>query len=423
MLSSQRAYATKGGRRVSKEKLILLGRRLHCLALYRPLLKKPVVKELSILLGQAVADAEVSESAYAEFVAALYNHGGNLGECLLRLVLEFETPAVRAELRGELLQPAMAKCVHQELEVFSELSALQSRDMQLLMQDMQSWLPSWETTAYNFNEQYLLRKEQAATRGYGVFAEYHMFTIQQEDLTPVKNPDPQTLAELTGYEREREELLINTKALLKGLPANNILLYGDAGTGKSSTVKAVVNEYRDKGLRLVEVGKNQLYQIPKLMDTLAENPLKFILFIDDLSFPANDEDFTTLKAILEGNVSARPSNIVVYATSNRRHMVQERFSDRQGDDLHLGDTLEEQSSLAARFGLTITFLKPDKDLYIRIVLEAAKELALQTPQEELKQKAEAHAIRHGGRSPRTARQFVEYTKAVEMDKNSATLHK
>ncbi|MEG2038838.1 MAG: DUF815 domain-containing protein, partial [Oscillospiraceae bacterium] len=136
----------------------------------------------------------------------------------------------------------------------------------------------------------------------------------------VKNPDPQRLSSLTGYQEQRKKVLTNTLALLDGLEANNILLYGDAGTGKSSTVKAIVNECHAQGLRLIELKKNQLYHIPELLDTLAQNPLKFILFIDDLSFSSNDNDFTALKAILEGSVAARQGNIVVYATSNRRHL-------------------------------------------------------------------------------------------------------
>ena len=158
-------------------------------------------------------------------------------------------------------------------------------------------------------------------KGYGMFAKHHVFTVENGQLVPVKYPDPQKLSELPGYEQEREKVIANTRALLTGMPANNVLLYGDAGTGKSSTVKAICNEFAAEGLRLVEVKKNQLYQIPDLMDKLAANPLKFILFIDDLSFTANDDNFAALKAILEGSVGGRARNIAVYATSNRRHLI------------------------------------------------------------------------------------------------------
>lgn len=170
-------------------------------------------------------------------------------------------------------------------------------------------------------------------KGYGIFARYHVFTLEDGHLTPVKYPDPQRLDQLPGYEREREKVIANTKALLAGQPANNVLLYGDAGTGKSSSIKAIANEFAAEGLRLVEIKKNQLYQLPELMDSLAANPLKFILFIDDLSFTANDDNFAALKAILEGSVGGRSQNLVVYATSNRPPSHQ-RDHERPGRGRH-----------------------------------------------------------------------------------------
>ena len=164
---------------------------------------------------------------------------------------------------------------------------------------------------------------EAGKKGYGMFAKHHVFTVENGQLVPVKYPDPQKLSELPGYEKEREKVIANTRALLAGSPANNVLLYGDAGTGKSSTVKAIANEYAADGLRLVEVKKNQLYQIPDLMDQLAANPLKFILFIDDLSFSSNDDNFAALKAILEAAWAAGPGTLrctppPTAATSSRR---------------------------------------------------------------------------------------------------------
>ena len=202
----------------------------------------------------------------------------------------------------------------------------------------------------------------------------------------------------------------NTEALVNGTGASNMLLYGDAGTGKSSTIKAVAAALAPRGLRIIEVKKNQLYQIPNVMEELASNPLKFILFIDDLSFTGNDDNFSALKATLEGSISGCGDNAVIYATSNRRHLVKESFGDRAGDELHLNDTMQETMSLAARFGLTITFQKPGKDTYLTIVKSLAKEYGIEMDEEELFKKAEAHAIRKNGRSPRTAKQFIELLK-------------
>ena len=210
-----------------------------------------------------------------------------------------------------------------------------------------------------------------------------------------------------GYRAQRRQVVENTKALLRGISSANILLYGDAGTGKSATVKALANDMFGGGLRLIEIKKSQYSRIPRLIDELSTNPLKFILFIDDLSFSRDDDDFSSLKAILEGSVSSKSDNIVIYATSNRRHFVKESFSDRDGDDLHFSDTMEEISSLSDRFGLTITFSRPDKDEYLRIVSELAAKMQLDIAPDQLSVKAEAFAIRRSGRSPRVAKHFVE----------------
>lgn len=169
----------------------------------------------------------------------------------------------------------------------------------------------------------------------------------------------------------------------------------------------MANAYKDRGLRLIELKKNQLHEIPHLVDQLSRNPLKFILFIDDLSFAKNDDDFAALKAILEGSVSARANNLAVYATSNRRHLVKETFPDRQGDEVHISDTLEELISLSDRFGLTITFQKPQKKVYLEIVHDLALRYGITMPQNQLDIQAEAFAIARSGRSARAAKQFVE----------------
>ncbi|MGD9560242.1 MAG: DUF815 domain-containing protein [Oscillospiraceae bacterium] len=391
-----------------------LALKLHGLALFRGVLAEDVpARLLAVLDNLDAADARGRIDRYCAFVAAVYAAGGDWGRHLLRLVLESDNPAVRQKARGEVLPAEMAACLLSELAVLQQAAALDAESLQAAVA-ADIALPGFASTQQDFETEYTRRLAAVATEGYGIFASHHMFTLGAgSTLAPVKNPDSQKLEDLTGYERERGQVVLNTRALLKGLAASNILLYGDAGTGKSSTVKAIANAFCGEGLRLVEVRKNQLYQIPLLMDSLADNPLKFILFIDDLSFPADDADFTALKAILEGNISARPQNIVVYATSNRRHMVKEHFADRAGGEVNLGDTLEEMSSLSARFGLTITFLKPDRELYIDIVCRLASELALALPKDELIARAEAHALRYGGRSGRTARQFVEIMRAEQ----------
>ena len=303
----------------------------------------------------------------------------------------------------------LEKALENELEFLQQLGTAGLDD---LCPEAPAFLPRWEVSPdANYAAAYQARRAAVGQKGYGMFARHHVFTIEDGRLVPVRYPDPQRLSELPGYEREREKVIANTRALLEGKPTNNVLLYGDAGTGKSSTVKAIANEFAPDGLRLIEVKKNQLYQIPALMDELAKNPLKFILFIDDLSFSANDDNFAALKAILEGSVGGRSHNVAVYATSNRRHLVKESMSDRSGDDLHAADTRQELMSLAARFGLTVTFQQPDKDRYDTILLELAKQYGVQMPSDQLFIKGQAFALRAGGRSPRVAKQFVELLAA------------
>ncbi len=392
--------------------LKVLAVKLQTLALFRPLLGQAPLCYFTRLLEEQ-EECRLA-SRYSEFVACLYQQQMGFSRWLLEQVLQADHLVIRQQSEGKSPSDVMMESLWRELEILQQAGAVTAKELAEAV-GSEVLLPGYDTETLAFAEAYQARLEKAPTEGVGVFALGHMLALDDAgELLPVEYPDPQTLEELTGYKKEREKVLVNTQALLKGLPSNNILLYGDAGTGKSSTVKAVANHFKEDGLRLVEVRKHQLYLIPSLMGRLATVPLKFVLFIDDLSFAPDDGDFTALKAILEGTVSARPDNIVVYATSNRRHMVRERFSDRQGDDLHVADTLEEASSLAARFGLTITFLRPDRELYHEIVENFAKEMGIEMPREELLAKAEAFALRNGGRSPRTARQFTEFTKAQQV---------
>ena len=228
----------------------------------------------------------------------------------------------------------------------------------------------------------------------------------EKQIVPIKSADRTEMSKFIGYELERGKVEENTRAFLAGKPAANVLLCGDAGTGKSSTVKALVNAYYAQGLRLIEIRKDQLYLLPYVMGKIAENPLKFILFIDDLSFNKNDDNFSMLKAALEGSASARADNAIIYATSNRRHIVKENFVDREGGDVHRNDTLQETLSLSERFGLTVLFSKPDKKLYLAIVRGLAIRHGLEV-NEDLEIRAEAFALRKGNRSARCAEQFID----------------
>jgi predicted AAA+ superfamily ATPase len=288
--------------------------------------------------------------------------------------------------------------------------------------------------------------EYLHTRGAGLLGQHTFFRwVRPEDiqpdffpdipsLRPVLNPDRIGLSDLAAYEEQRSVVIANTRRFLEGKPANNLLLYGDRGTGKSATVKAVCNEYA-RGLRLVEVAKPDLARLPDILETLASRALRFIIFIDDLSFEAADNSFTTLKALLEGGVEKRPANVVVYATSNRRHLVKERLADRPSTaaaaeaaatgDMRAFDTMQEQFSLADRFGLTLIFATPSQEEYLKIAEYIARRRGLirdasedPSPEgEEKRRRFRDNALRweqwYNGRSPRTAVQYVDWIAGGE----------
>ena len=377
---------------------------LDGLVVFRGLL---AAEPLCALRAALAADDAALTGAVAAFEAALFARGTNWTDALLEAVLEDENLCLKVAA-GQDAGPVLEKAMDDELDF---LQTLGRAPLDEVFPGAAAFLPRWQVTPdADYHAAYAARRAAMGQKGYGMFARHHVFALEEGRLVPVRYPDPQRLSELPGYEQEREKVIANTRALLEGRPANNVLLYGDAGTGKSSTVKAIANEFAPDGLRLIEVKKNQLYQIPALMDELAKNPLKFILFIDDLSFNGNDDNFSALKATLEGSISGCGDNVAIYATSNRRHLVKETFSDRTGDELHVNDTLQETMSLSARFGLTITFQKPDKDQYLTIVRSLAAEYGIEMEEGELFRKAEAYAIRKSGRSPRTAKQFIELLK-------------
>lgn len=244
--------------------------------------------------------------------------------------------------------------------------------------------------------------------GCGMFARYKAFIWRDGDICPVKHPDKVDMDSFIGYETQRNKVVENTKAFIAGKSCNNCLLYGDMGTGKSSTVKAIANEFRDRGLRVVEMPKERLMDFPLLVDKIASLPMKFIVFIDDLSFQRQDQSYTSLKAVLEGGLAARPDNALIYATSNRRHLVKESWQDRDTDDIHRRDNMQETLSLSDRFGLAVCFSNPDKYEYLRIVYALAERAGLEFNRDDLGRRAETFALSgRGGRSPRCAKQFVE----------------
>ena len=257
--------------------------------------------------------------------------------------------------------------------------------------------------------------------GYGVFAMNRAFRIRRTegglDFLPISNVDGVRLEDLLGYESQKRELRRNTESFLAGRRANNVLLYGDAGTGKSTSVKALINEYYDRGLRMIEIYKHQFGELSRILAEIKNRNYRFVIFIDDLSFEENEVEYKFLKAVIEGGVETRPENVLIYATSNRRHLIRETWNDRQDmehhGDIHRSDTMEEKLSLAARFGVSINYNAPTPKEFQAIVLALAKRQGIQMEEQELLAKANAWEVRHGGFSGRTAQQFVHYLGGAE----------
>ncbi|HHV64259.1 MAG TPA: DUF815 domain-containing protein [Peptococcaceae bacterium] len=267
--------------------------------------------------------------------------------------------------------------------------------------------------AENWTENVSLLADYYHWVGFGIFARYAAFNVQEHGqwLEGIAKNDPIRIDNLICQEREQAIVLRNTEAFLQGYPANNIILYGNRGTGKSSLVKALLNEYISRGLRLVQLPKNRINLFPGLIAKLAKIPLKFIIFIDDLSFNEEENDYKNLKSLLEGGVESRPANVLVYATSNRKHLIRESFAGRRTDDVHAQDTMEEKLSLADRFGITVTFLSPDQETFLKIVEGLAVQNGITLEKEELRKRALQWVLMHNGRSGRTARQFINHLLA------------
>ena len=386
---------------------------LDGLVVFRGLLAAEPLRSLHAALA---ADEDALTGAVAAFEAALFARGTNWTEALLDAVLEEENLCLRVAA-GQDAGPVLETALNSELDF---LQTLGRAPLDEVFPGAAVFLPRWETTPdADYHAAYEARRAAMGQKGYGMFARHHVFALEDGHLVPVRYPDPQRLSELPGYEQEREKVIANTRALLEGRPANNVLLYGDAGTGKSTSVKAILNEYADRGLRMIEIYKHQFGLLSQVIAKIKNRNYRFMIFIDDLSFEEHEVEYKFLKAVIEGGVETRPANVLIVATSNRRHLVQETWKDRDdmehNGDIHRSDTMEEKLSLAARFGCAICYVSPNRQQYHDIVKGIAARLpdGLTLTEDELLQAANRWEIRHGGVSGRTAQQFINYIAGLQ----------
>ena len=390
---------------MAKKNLQAIYAKLCLCTVFRKVTEKPLFKAFE---RYCLAESQNEKrKAYAAFTEIVYEDGGSLTDSVMRLVSEDENVYVKCVAADKIPDKNIETAARKELSAFALFGGLSRKDFAVDMNESKGDLPDFTSVNADMGRVYDERLKNLHKYGYGIFSSRCMFRLSDEkEIEPIVSADKTSMAQFIGYENERAKVVENTRAFLQGRPAANVLLCGDAGTGKSSTVKAVANEFFKDGLRLIELRKDQLRYLPDVMAKVSGNPLKFIIFIDDLSFNKNNDDFSMLKAALEGSASATADNAIIYATSNRRHIVKESFGEREGDDVHRNDTLQETLSLSERFGLTVLFSKPDKKLFLSIVRELAKRSGITMDENELDIQAEAFAIRKGSRSARCAEQFI-----------------
>lgn len=325
------------------------------------------------------------------------------------------------------LPSSLITAVQQDLQILQNIYNCPTQEISDWVETISSAkdkIPTWDlatskhnflSSAENWTETITDLAQYYSQHGVGIFAKYNALRWQKEQLIGILNPDPIQLKEIIGYEHQKKTLVKNTESLLAGYSALNTLLYGSRGSGKSSLIKALLSEYSDRGLRLIEVSKFELKNLPIIVEKLRYLPQKFIIFVDDLSFEEDDDAFKALKVVLEGSLTARANNIVVYATSNRRHLIREFFSDRprpsDADEIHSWDNVQEKLSFSDRFGLTLTFEPANQNTYLNIVNILAQQAGIAIDKTELEFRAKQWATRGNGRSGRTARQFIDYLRA------------
>ena len=379
---------------------------------YKDVLDLPVMEAaLRLLTGAAYGDGLTGLEAYTDLFYRLRLEGQpGLGHWLGQALRWSEGPYPRLAERGD-RDPVLEQAAKLDISAFELLASVDCDKWlghlgRLLDSDYQgvlTSLPRWQWgVPFSFDQLTKAYREEGA----GQFARYRAFVWENGALIPVEHPDSPTAGQLLGYDEQRGQVERNTRALVEGRYVNNVLLYGESGTGKSATVKHLIGLPGMEELRLIEADKENLGGLPALIRKLDGRRQKFIVFIDDLTFDRDDPTYSVLKTILEGGVERRPQNVAVYATSNRRHLVRQTISERAGDEMDRSETIREKTSLADRFGMRVLFLGLNKTEFLALVDMLALQHGVELPQEELHEQAVAWERFHGAQTPRTALQFI-----------------
>ncbi len=389
---------------------------LKGVAAYRELCKLPLMQEVAALL--AALQTGNGEEAVEHYMEVFYrlrqSNCAGLGAWLGEHLRYDEAPyplLVESGKSDETLEGA----ARHDIEVFIQLAQLDCGEVlaaigAILPGDERALidtLPRWQAEApFDFER----LTDYYRTHGAGLFGRYRAFLWEDGELHPIPHPDAPTKRELMGYDFQRNAVIANTKAMLEGHTVNNVLLYGDSGTGKSATVKSLLAVEGFEDLRIIELQKDDLANMSWLIRHLRGRRQKFILFIDDLAFDQDDKTYSLLKTILEGGLEPRPANMAIYATSNRRNLVRQTFTDRTGDEVDISETIQEKTALADRFGLRLAYLPLNKVEFLNLVDGLADLQGVTMEREELHKRAVSWEMHHPGRTPRTARQFIASLK-------------
>lgn len=407
-------------------------KKLETICVYRNVINSKIIAKLIILLNNIENNHDIINS-YNDFVVEVYELDCSIKEAIIDEILLCNN-AMTNMISKHKVNEHIREAIKNELEVLHNIMNITSEDLKDLMSEKidASTLMGFDNTFISDNEtnDYERLKSKISAfklnnyglvddiihfhekHGVGRSVKYSAFVWQRYDdedngkLVEIMHPDPIRLDDLIGYEHQKKELLLNTKNFVNGKPANNVLLYGSRGTGKSSSVKAILNEFKDQGLRLIEVDKTQLADFTRIITLLRDKKQKFIIFVDDLVFDEKESGYSALKTILEGRIEKASNNILIYATTNRRHLVVEKFSDK--DEINEKDTIEEKLSLSDRFGLTISYLSCSQKEYFDIVLGLAQQANMDIDKNYLQQEARKWALWHNGMSPRSAKQFITH---------------
>ena len=380
---------------------------------YEKLSEEPIIRDMYRLLE--ADNTELRASIKSELLKKSYEHklGGDLFKKYLSfLIASDENPfSLSAEKEGTQMDEALKILALEDIKKLIALFHCQEVEIQLTpKEEDKMYHPIYGALANKPTPEAFLEIliQYYKAHGAGMMNRYKAFKWEQEKgLIGISEIDPITLQELIGCDYQKEILVKNTEQFLNNYPANNALLFGDSGTGKSSMVKAVLNAYHHKGLRLLELSKSDFLHFYQIIPLLRERGLHYIIFLDDLSFEEFEIEYKAMKALIEGGVEVKPQNVLMYATSNRRHLIRETWEERQGQDVHIADTRAEKLSLSERFGLSLTFTSPAQNAYLEIVMSLAKKYHITIEERVLREKAIQWELAHGGRSGRVAKQFIQ----------------